>query len=53
MLARIQIRRDTGQNWIDNNPILFAGEIGFETTTNKFKIGDGVSNWNSLDYQLG
>ncbi len=62
MLARIQIRRDTYQNWFDNNPILFAGEIGFETTrivngievlSNKFKIGDGVSNWNSLDYQLG
>jgi len=58
MLARIQIRRDTYQNWFDNNPILFAGEIGFETTrngipSNKFKIGDGVSNWNNLEYQLG
>ena len=53
MLARIQIRRDNQVNWNSNNPILFAGEIGFETTTNKFKIGDGVSNWNSLDYQLG
>jgi hypothetical protein len=29
---------------------LAAGEIGFETDTNKFKIGNGTSNWGALNY---
>jgi hypothetical protein len=29
---------------------LGAGEIGFETDTGKFKIGDGTNQWGSLDY---
>ena len=28
-------------------------EIGFESDTNKFKIGDGVNHWADLDYFLG
>ena len=46
----IQLRRDTSTNWDSVNPILAAGEAGFETDTNKFKIGDGTSNWSSLPY---
>ena len=56
MLARIQIRRDSKVNWEDTNggnPVLHIGEIGYDTTTKKFKIGDGVTNWNNLPYQLG
>ena len=53
MLARIQIRRDSKTNWDANNPILHAGEIGYETLTERFKIGDGTSNWSALPYQLG
>ena len=43
---RIQLRRDTAANWVSNNPILLSGELGIETDTLKFKIGNG-SRWNS------
>ncbi len=46
MALRIQLRRDTAANWVTNNPILLPGEIGIETDTLKFKIGNG-SRWNS------
>ena len=52
MATKIQIRRDTSSNWTSFNPILGAGEIGFETNTGKFKIGDGSSVWSALDYFL-
>jgi len=45
MAIRIQIRRDVTTNWTTNNPILLPGEIGLETDTLKFKIGNG-SRWN-------
>ncbi len=47
MAIRIQLRRDTATNWENANPTLLAGEIGIETDTLKFKIGNG-SNWNSI-----
>ena len=50
MTARLQNRRDTAANWTSNNPTLAAGEIGYETDTSKFKIGDGATAWSSLAY---
>jgi len=54
MATRMQQRRGTAAQWISTNsgsgPILNAGEIGWESDTNKFKIGDGVTNWLNLDY---
>jgi hypothetical protein len=54
MATRMQQRRGTASQWVSSNeglgPILNAGEIGFESDTNKFKIGDGVNHWASLDY---
>ncbi|MFW6173806.1 MAG: hypothetical protein ACOC5T_08680, partial [Elusimicrobiota bacterium] len=50
MAVKIQIRRDTAANWTSQNPILSSGEWGLETDTRKKKIGDGTTNWNSLDY---
>jgi hypothetical protein len=47
MTTRIQLRRDTAQNWSLNNPILLSGEVGIETDTLKIKIGNG-SRWNSI-----
>jgi hypothetical protein len=48
----IQLRRGTiaaGPNqW--TNQILAAGEVGFETDTGKFKIGDGTTTYDSLPY---
>lgn len=50
MATRMQQRRGTAAQWTNANPVLAAGEIGFETDTNKFKIGDGSNQWSSLDY---
>lgn len=48
---KMQQRRDTAANWTSNNPTLSAGEIGVETDTGKFKVGDGATAWNSIaDY---
>ena len=47
MAVRILLRRDIASNWVLNNPILLSGEIGIESDTNKFKIGNG-SRWNSI-----
>jgi hypothetical protein len=50
MTSRLQNRRDTAANWTSNNPTLAAGEIGLETDTAKFKMGDGTTAWNLLAY---
>lgn len=50
MATRMQQRRGTAAQWTSANPILAAGEIGFETDNNKFKIGDGVNHWADLSY---
>lgn len=50
MIVRIQVRRDTAENWASSNPILSSGEFGYETDTGKLKVGNGATTWNSLDY---
>ena len=50
MATRMQQRRGTAAQWTAANPILAAGEIGFETDTNKFKMGNGSSTWTALQY---
>jgi len=52
-IVRIKIRHDTSTNWANINPILALGEIGFESDTNKLKVGNGTSAWNNLDYIAG
>lgn len=52
MATRIQVRRGSTTDWSTANPVLAAGEIGFDTTTSNVKIGDGSTAWNSLPYQL-
>jgi hypothetical protein len=52
MADRIQIRRDTAANWTSVNPTLAQGELGVETDTLKFKVGDGTSAWTSLTYLI-
>lgn len=48
--VRIQVRRGVAADWTSVNPILAAGEMGYETDTNKFKFGNGTSTWSSLSY---
>jgi hypothetical protein len=50
MSVTIQLRRDTAANWTADNPVLNQGELGVETDTDKGKIGDGATAWNSLGY---
>jgi hypothetical protein len=56
MATRMQQRRGTAAQWISTNagdgPVLNAGEIGFESDTGKFKIGDGTNHWVDLNYFL-
>ena len=46
----MQQRKGTAAQWTGANPVLNAGEIGWESDTNKFKIGDGTNHWADLDY---
>ena len=50
MPVQIQFRRGTASEWTSANPTLSAGEVGFETDTNKFKLGTGSTAWTSLSY---
>jgi len=50
MATRMQQRRGTAAQWTSANPILAGGEIGFETDTGQFKIGNGSSAWSALSY---
>ena len=45
-----QLRRDTSANWAFYDPILLNGEIGINTDTYQFKIGDGTTVWTLLPY---
>jgi hypothetical protein len=50
MAVQIQFRRGTASAWTTANPTLAEGEMGIETDTDKFKIGDGLTAWTSLSY---
>lgn len=51
--AIIKLRRDVQANWESVNPVLSLGEAGIETDTYRFKIGNGVDQWNDLTFMLG
>ena len=48
--VQFKIRRGLQYDWNHADPILGAGEMGIETDTNNFKIGDGVKTWSQLSY---
>ena len=50
MAVQIQLRNDTSSNWTSADPILAQGEMGLETDTRLFKIGDGTTIWSELEY---
>jgi len=49
-MSSIQLKRGTSSQWFTKNPILKNGELGVETDTKKIKLGNGTSQWNSLNY---
>ena len=50
MAVQIQFRRGTAAEWTLSNPKLAEAEMGIETDTNLFKIGNGEDFWNDLQY---
>jgi hypothetical protein len=48
VITQIQFRRGTAAQWSSTNPVLSAGELGYETDTGNFKIGNGSTAWNAL-----
>lgn len=50
MAVQIQFRNDTAASWTSNDPILAQGELGLESDTEQFKIGNGVDAWSVLPY---
>lgn len=50
MAVQIQLRRGTAAAWTSANPTLADGEIGVESDTDFFKIGDGLTAWTNLSY---
>jgi hypothetical protein len=53
MSSRIQLRRGLSAEWTTANPILAEGEMGVELDTKKYKIGDGITQWVTLQYSTG
>ena len=50
--ARIRLRRDTQANWTAADPVLLNGEMGVETDTRRYKVGDGATAWSGLSYYI-
>ncbi len=46
----IVIRSDTYDNWMAEDPILKKGEISYDETKKKIKIGDGIHYWSETRY---
>lgn len=47
--ATIKHRQATATTWESKNPVLAAGEFGYDTTNKITKIGDGSTHWLDLD----
>lgn len=53
--VKIQLRRDTAENWELENPVLLDGEFGIVQGTQgtAWKCGDGETAWNDLPFGSG
>lgn len=45
---KMKQRQGTASQWASKNPVLAAGEFGYDTTNDVVKIGDGKTAWSSL-----
>lgn len=50
MKAILIQKKDTAENWEKFNPILKEGEFGYDITNKRYKMGDGVTEWKSLEF---
>ena len=48
----LKLRGGTAAAWTSANPTLALNEVGLETDTKKYKVGDGTTAWASLAYWL-
>ena len=48
--VRNRIATKTTAEWETENPILLKGEMGYDSTSKRYKIGNGVNTWKNLDY---
>lgn len=48
--VRNRIATKTSTEWETENPILLKGEMGYDSTNKRYKIGDGVNTWKNLEY---
>lgn len=56
LTSHIQMRSDTEEAWINNDPLLMQGEFGITIdgeNKGRFKIGDGINAWSALPYYNG
>ncbi|NBU93456.1 MAG: hypothetical protein EBS18_02690, partial [Actinobacteria bacterium] len=47
---QLQFRRGTAAQWNQYSTVLAQAELGIESDTNLFKLGDGVTDWTHLTY---
>lgn len=45
-----RFQRGVSYRWTQSNPVLGSGEPGVEVDTGRFKMGDGQTPWNALEY---
>ena len=50
---KIQIRRGSTNDWSTAATTLAQGELGYDTTVKRFKIGDGTTAWSTLPWAGG
>lgn len=48
-LEHLQLKFAAASSWVGTT-VLLAGEVGVESDTHKFKVGDGSSTWTELPY---
>lgn len=51
IFQQILLRRGTSTEWASTNPVLGDAEMGVETDTGRFKLGDGTTAWVNLAYK--
>lgn len=44
----IQYRRGTETEWLEAEPTLAYGEVGYDLTNNEIRVGDGQKIWTNL-----
>ena len=51
VIGRIANVSKTKAEWTSSDPVLNSGEIGYESDTGNWKLGDGTSKWSELNYR--